>query len=145
MQIPGGYDYEGVNDYKVRKRLIHFDRFRNVFHSTFQASLLLRKWEIIRCYKLIYIMKKDKYYWLNRASKHHIDRLRNLISDLPDGDEILRKGIPRYIYHVVDEVESVDGHRLYQFLIEYDIYNPTQGIYFGCKSITRKVKTLFGT
>lgn len=83
-------------------------------------------------------MKKDKYYWLNRASKHHIDRLRVLISDLPDSDEILSKGNPRYIYHIVDEVKSEDGHRLYQFLIEYDIYNPTQGIYFGCKSITRK-------
>lgn len=83
-------------------------------------------------------MNDSGYYWINRASKHHIDKLRILLSDLPNDDEILSSGIPRYIRYFVDEEESEDGHRLYQFLIEYDIYNPSQGIYFGCKSVTRE-------
>ena len=83
-------------------------------------------------------MNERKYYWTNRASQHNIDRLRSLITDLPESKQILLTGNPRYITYVVDQMESKNGHRIYQFLIEYDIYNPSQGIYFGCKSLTKK-------
>lgn len=81
-------------------------------------------------------MKTDKYYWTNRASVHHIRRMASLVKLDASPEEILASGNPRYISHTVYSLTSNDGHRLYDFLIEYDIYNPSQGIYFGCKSVT---------
>lgn len=78
----------------------------------------------------------DKYYWTNRASVHHIGRLRALAELTASPEQILASGTPRYITHTVATLLSADGHRSYEFLIEYDIYNPSQGIYFGCKSTT---------
>lgn len=78
----------------------------------------------------------DKYYWTNRASVHHIERLSALAELTASPEQILASGTPRYITHTVATLLSADGHRRYEFLIEYDIYNPSQGIYFGCKSTT---------
>ncbi|MDE5555836.1 MAG: hypothetical protein K2J10_11735, partial [Muribaculaceae bacterium] len=50
--------------------------------------------------------------------------------------EMLARGEPCYITHTFSTMLSADGHRRYEFMIEYDIYNPSQGIYFGCKSVT---------
>lgn len=77
-----------------------------------------------------------KYYWRNRMSRHHIDRMLRLAPfDQLEGDV---NGVPdtRYLMYRVDELVAPDGARRYEFLIEYDIYNPSQGIYFGCKSVT---------
>lgn len=81
-------------------------------------------------------MNTYKYYWSNRASEHHIRRMTALAGLTASPKEILTTGDPRYISHKVATLLSADGHRQYDFLIEYDIYNPSQGIYFGCKSTT---------
>lgn len=81
-------------------------------------------------------MSDDKYFWINRASEHHIRRMASLVGLTASPKEILATGEPRYISHKVATLLSADGHRQYDFLIEYDIYNPSQGIYFGCKSVT---------
>ena len=81
-------------------------------------------------------MNPDKYYWSNRASIHHIERLLDFLPERSDPERILQLGIPRYIEHCEVKVMSADRHRRYDMLIEYDIYHPSHGIYFGCRSTT---------
>ncbi|MDE6769537.1 MAG: hypothetical protein K2J78_07425, partial [Muribaculaceae bacterium] len=78
----------------------------------------------------------DKYYWVNKASEHHIRRMLTLApADSLKGD-LMGVATPQYMMYRTEVLTSADGNRRYEFLIEYDIYNPSQGIYFGCKSIT---------
>lgn len=79
----------------------------------------------------------EKYALLNAASEKHIRRLEeafgereNLMGELFDSPE------PHFLMVKLPSLLSKDGCRVYEFLIEYDIYNPSQGIYFGCKSLT---------
>lgn len=81
-------------------------------------------------------MNTDKYYWINRASIHHIERLRAFLPEGSNPEKILLSGNPRYIEHIEETIISSDGHRRYDLLIEYDIYHPSHGIYFGCRSTT---------
>ncbi len=81
-------------------------------------------------------MNPDKYYWTNRASIHHIKRLLDFLPEGSDPEKILLSGTPRYIEHIEQHLLSADGHRCYDLLIEYDIYHPSHGIYFGCRSTT---------
>ncbi len=81
-------------------------------------------------------MNPDKYYWTNRASIHHISRLLDFLPEGSDPEKILLSGTPRYIEHIEQQLLSEDGHRRYDLLIEYDIYHPSHGIYFGCRSTT---------
>ncbi len=81
-------------------------------------------------------MNPDKYYWSNRASIHHIKRLKEFLPERSDPEKILLSGKPRYIEHIERQLLSADGHRRYDLLIEYDIYHPSHGIYFGCRSTT---------
>lgn len=81
-------------------------------------------------------MNPDKYYWSNRASIHHMERLRKYLPKDKDPMQILLTGEPRYIEHTEEQVYSADGHRRYDLLIEYDIYHPSHGIYFGCRATT---------
>jgi hypothetical protein len=41
------------------------------------------------------------------------------------------------MYHV-DVLHSHDGHRAYEFLIEYCTNDPSVGIYYGCRGFTKK-------
>ena len=82
------------------------------------------------------MMNPDKYFWTNRASIHHIERLKDFLPAGSHAEEILNSGVPRYIEHCEESVMSGDGHRRYDLLIEYDIYHPSHGIYFGCRSLT---------
>lgn len=81
-------------------------------------------------------MNPDKYYWSNRASIHHMERLKEYLPKGKTPLQILQSGQPRYIEHIEEQVISTDGHRRYDLLIEYDIYHPSHGIYFGCRSTT---------
>ena len=87
----------------------------------------------IKCLK---IMNPDKYYWSNRASIHHMERLESFLPEGSNPEKILHTGNPRYIEHIEESVISADAHRRYDLLIEYDIYHPSHGIYFGCRSTT---------
>lgn len=78
----------------------------------------------------------DKYYWVNRASERHISRMLTLATaDQLQGD-LMGVATPQHMMYRPEVLTSADRHRRYEFLIEYDIYNPSQGIYFGCKAIT---------
>lgn len=78
----------------------------------------------------------NKYQWTNAASAHLIERMRGLLPSLPDVQRLLAEGIPRYPAFVVDSIQCPGENRRLDFAVEYDIYNPSQGIYFGCKETT---------
>ena len=55
---------------------------------------------------------------------------------VPDGKGGIRSELPATLMYRIDTVTSADGHRLYEFLIEYDSDTPAEGIYYGCRGIT---------
>lgn len=79
----------------------------------------------------------DKYYWVNRASEFHQRRMLSL-KGLRQVDELpLYDPDSRYLMYRHRCIHVANSNRLYEFLIEYDAYNPSQGIYFGCKMVTK--------
>ena len=44
--------------------------------------------------------------------------------------------LPNHLMYRIETLQSQDGHRLYEFLIEYDMKSPSEGIYYGCRGIT---------
>lgn len=77
-----------------------------------------------------------KYYWRNLASAHHKERMLTLAP----ADELVgyvrEDRDEKYMMYRRHVVLPNGGGRRYEFLIEYDTCNPSQGIYFGCKSVT---------
>lgn len=78
----------------------------------------------------------DKYHWANRASEYHKTRMLSLAGACDLIGDVRGEKDEKYMMYLVDSIDYPDGGRRYEFLIEYDIYNPSQGIYFGCKSLT---------
>ena len=90
-------------------------------------------------------MNSDFNTWLiAEASKPHESKMLQLVG----GDETRRaeltgrllSGIEKndlLMYHV-DVLHSHDGHRAYEFLIEYCTNDPSVGIYYGCRGFTKK-------
>lgn len=39
--------------------------------------------------------------------------------------------LPNHLMYRIETLQSQDGHRLYEFLIEYDMKSPGEGIYYG--------------
>lgn len=78
----------------------------------------------------------DKYHWVNRASMFHIQRMLQL-----KGLEECEERPPyspedNYLMYRHRCVKVADSNRWYEFLVEYDIYHPSHGIYLGCKAVT---------
>lgn len=78
----------------------------------------------------------DKYHWANRASEYHKSRMLTLAAACNLVGDVRGEKDEKYMRYLVDSIDHPAGGRRYEFLIEYDIYNPSQGIYFGCKSLT---------
>lgn len=55
---------------------------------------------------------------------------------VPDGKGGVRLELPYTLMHRIGTLHSKDGHRLYEFLIEYDVELPSVGIYYGCRGVT---------
>ena len=61
---------------------------------------------------------------------------------LVDGDrEKLRTSVPgvpllNHLAYKLEPLYSKDGHRMYEFLIEYHTKKPSEGIYYGCRGVT---------
>ena len=90
-------------------------------------------------------MNSDFNTWLiAEASKPHESKMLQLVG----GDETRRaeltgrllSGIekPDLLMYHVDVLHSHDGHRAYEFLIEYCTSDPSVGIYYGCRGFTKK-------
>ena len=45
---------------------------------------------------------------------------------------------PHHMMYKLGTLYSKDGCRGYEFLIEYDVYEPVVGIYYGCKGLIRR-------
>jgi hypothetical protein len=90
-------------------------------------------------------MISDLNTWLiSEASKPYESKMLQLV----DSDEARRgelagrllSGIekPDLLMYHVDVLHSHDGHRAYEFLIEYCTNDPSVGIYYGCRGFTKK-------
>ena len=78
----------------------------------------------------------DKYHWVNKASEYHKSRMLRLGRAEELVGDVRGEKDPKYMRYLHSAIEHPDGGRRYEFLVEYDIWNPSQGIYFGCKSLT---------
>ncbi|MDE6009425.1 MAG: hypothetical protein K2G90_09485 [Muribaculaceae bacterium] len=74
--------------------------------------------------------------WLNRASEFHQQRMLSLAPREKLIGKVREIEDRNYMMYVNSVLDLSDEGRIYEFLIEYDIYNPSQGIYLGCKSVT---------
>lgn len=96
------------------------------------------------------IKKRNKDYWEEKtkeASQVYINKMGMLAAGIRKKEELLKEfyrddsylGNPaphHIIYKLGKPLISKDGKRAYEFLIEYDIYEPSTGIYYGCKGLT---------
>lgn len=90
-------------------------------------------------------MKTDFNGWLiSEASKPYESKMLQLVGgDEARRDELsgrLLSGIekPDLLMYHIDVLHSHDGHRAYEFLIEYCTNDPSVGIYYGCRGFTKK-------
>ncbi|MDE6577201.1 MAG: hypothetical protein K2K58_03415 [Muribaculaceae bacterium] len=74
--------------------------------------------------------------WLNNASEYHQKRMLSLASREDLIGSVRGVKDKKYMMYRHSVIDSPDDGRKYEFLIEYDIFNPSQGIYLGCKSVT---------
>ena len=82
------------------------------------------------------LMNKSKYYWINKASRYHQQRMLSLAPAQELAGSVRGVKDTNYMKFSHSVIERPEEGRIFEFLIEYDIYNPSQGIYFGCKSVT---------
>lgn len=92
----------------------------------------------------------DKYYWVNRASTFYIHRMLELRGLTECEERPPYTPDPRYMMYRLRCFKVPGSNRWCEFLIEYDIYHPSHGIYFGCKVVTapdcdHRVETSFAT
>lgn len=83
--------------------------------------------------------------WLiDEASRPHEAKMLQLVGNDPARRHELTgrllSGIekPELLMYHVDVLHSQDGHRAYEFLIEYCTNDPSVGIYYGCRGFTKK-------
>lgn len=82
----------------------------------------------------------NKAYWrklTEAASKGLQEKMRLLDSndDFHRDDSFLGNKAPNHMMYKLETLYSKDGHRAYEFLVEYDIWEPTVGIYYGVKGL----------
>lgn len=86
--------------------------------------------------------KINKQYWekLNSEAsgfyKEDMKKLENVL-DFKRDDYFNNHYAPNHIMYKMETVKSEDKHRAYEFLIEYNIFEPTVGIYYGCKGLIK--------
>lgn len=78
----------------------------------------------------------DKYHWVNRASMFHIHRMMQLKGRNECEERSPYSPEANYLMYRHRCVKVAGSNRWYEFLVEYDIYHPSHGIYFGCKVVT---------
>ena len=78
----------------------------------------------------------NKYHWVNRASMFHIHRMLQLKGRPECASRPPYMPDARYMMYRHHCLQVPAGGRWYEFLVEYDIYHPSHGIYFGCKVVT---------
>ena len=82
----------------------------------------------------------NERYWrklTEAASKSLQDKMQQLdgVDVFRRDDSFLGNKAPNHMMYKLESLFSKDGHREYEFLIEYDKWEPTVGIYYGCKGL----------
>ena len=83
-------------------------------------------------------------YLISEASKPYEAKMLQLVGNDPARKHELAgkllSGIdkPDLLMYHVDVLHSEDGHRAYEFLIEFCSNDPSVGIYYGCRGFTKK-------
>ena len=85
--------------------------------------------------RLKYTAEASEFYRRKMMGLIEHDR-HELRGYIPDGKGGIRSELPATLMYRIDTLKSADGHRLYEFLIEYDTDTPAEGIYYGCRGIT---------
>lgn len=97
-------------------------------------------------------MKKKLTPYSDEANDYYIAKYtaeasqfyENKMLELVDGDrerlrtEVPNVPLPDHMAYKLEPLFSADGHRQYEFLIEYHTKKPSEGIYYGCRGITLK-------
>lgn len=86
------------------------------------------------------IKRRNYVFWkkLNtEASQFYIKKMEELaeIKDLRRDDTFLLHKAPNHMMYKLETIERKDVGRAYEFLVEYEVHEPTVGIYFGCKGL----------
>ena len=88
-----------------------------------------------------YSTRSNDYYaakYVAEASLFYEEKMLQLV----DGDrEKLRTSVPgvplpHHLAYKLEPLYSKNGHRMYEFLIEYHTKKPSEGIYYGCRGVT---------
>jgi len=77
------------------------------------------------------------------SDKSYIPKMMKLIDDDPERKSELRGYVhdvelPNHYMYRVDTLYNPDGYRFYEFLIEYNVKKPAEGIYYGCRGMTKE-------
>lgn len=85
----------------------------------------------------------NEKYWrqlTEAASKNLQERMKELDSsdDFHRDDSFLGNKATNHMMYKLETLYSKDGHRAYEFLVEYDKWEPTVGIYYGVKGLVLK-------
>ncbi|MDL2220985.1 hypothetical protein LJC35_00355 [Parabacteroides sp. OttesenSCG-928-N08] len=93
----------------------------------------------------------NKQYWKRLteiSSERYKNKMQRLCRAVTEEEMDLLEGFRRddsflgnpaqhhIVYKLGNPLVSKDGSRAYEFLIEYEIYDPTVGIYYGCRGLT---------
>jgi hypothetical protein len=84
--------------------------------------------------------KENEAYWrkLTEAASEGLQKKMkylDVVKDFRRDDSFLGNKAPNHMMYKLETLYSKDGRRGYEFLIEYDIWEPTVGIYYGCKGL----------
>lgn len=85
----------------------------------------------------------NKAYWrkLTEAASKSLQEKMRLLDDSDDfhrDDSFLGNKAPNHMMYKLETLYSKDGHRAYEFLVEYNIWKPAEGIYYGVKGLIVK-------
>lgn len=100
----------------------------------------------VNCQEVVSEMEKDKIRERNRehwkrlndeASEFYKKKMRLLdeVEDFKADASFHGNKAPHHMMYKLGTLYSKDGCRGYEFLIEYDVYEPVVGIYYGCKGL----------
>lgn len=81
----------------------------------------------------------NEAYWrkyTEEASKFYKEKMFQLGTEDELKGSVHGIDAPNHMMYKIDTLYSKDGHRAYEFLLEYDIFEPNVGIYYGCKGFT---------
>lgn len=75
--------------------------------------------------------------YIARATVLYQEKMKQLASEEELlGTSVPNVPLPHHMAYKLEPLYSKDGHRMYEFLIEYELARPEVGIYYGCRSIT---------